>query len=64
MTKQVQLANSLLWASAIVASAVFQAPAALTLLVLPSLAAAAWVVILVRSNSKVQFNQEKENQNE
>lgn len=32
MTKQVQLANSLLWASAIVASAVFQAPAALTLL--------------------------------
>jgi hypothetical protein len=36
----------------------------LTLLVLPSLAAAAWVVILVRSNSKVQFNQEKENQNE
>lgn len=50
MNKQVQLANSLLWASAIVASAVFEAPAALTLLVLPSLAAAAWVVFLIRSN--------------
>lgn len=63
MTK-LQLANSLLWASAIVASAVFQSQAALTLLVLPSLAAAAWMGILIRSNSKDQFNQVQENKNE
>ena len=50
MNRQVQLANSLLWASAIVASKTAEATTALILLVLLSLAAAAWVVFLVRSN--------------
>lgn len=49
VSKHVLLGNSLLWASAIVASAALDAPSVLTLLVLPSLAAATWALSLTQS---------------
>jgi len=51
MSKHVLLGNSVLWASAIVASAALDAPTVLTLLVLPSLAVAAWVLSLMQSKA-------------
>jgi hypothetical protein len=36
--KQLQIVNALLWAAAIIASALFQAPSSLTVVVLPTLA--------------------------
>ena len=52
MNKQFQIANSLLWASAIIASAALKAPDAMTFLVLPSLAAVSWLFAISRSRSK------------
>jgi hypothetical protein len=52
VSKELQITNSLLWASAIVASAVLQAPHALTFLVLPSLAVASWLFTSTRNRSK------------
>lgn len=46
MRKPVLLANAVLWAAAILAAAVLEAPTALTLIVLPLLAAASWVTAL------------------
>lgn len=51
MNKQLQLANSLMWASAIIASTALDAPSTLTFLVLPSLAAVSWLFAISRSNS-------------
>ncbi len=44
MNRQPYIANAILWASAIVASAILGAPAALTLVLLPSLATCALLV--------------------
>ena len=52
MSKDLQITNSLLWASAIIASAVLQAPHALTFLVLPSLAVVSWLLAATRNRSK------------
>ena len=52
MNKQFQIANSLLWASAIIGSAALQAPDAMTFLVLPSLAAVSWLFAISRNRSK------------
>ncbi len=44
MTRKYIVANSVLWASAIIASAIMHAPISLTLLVLPSLATTAMIM--------------------
>ena len=44
MNRKFYLANAILWASAIIASAILEAPSALTLILLPSLATCALVV--------------------
>ena len=49
MTRNAIVANSILWAASIVAGALLHAPAMLTLVLLPSLAAVAWVVSLPAS---------------
>lgn len=49
MNRQIYLANAVLWATAIVASAMLGAPTMLTLLVLPSLATCALVVARPKS---------------
>ena len=54
MSKDLQITNSLLWASAMIASAALQAPNALTFLVLPSLAAVSWLFAATRTCSKPQ----------
>jgi hypothetical protein len=51
MDRTHHLANAVLWASAIVASAILGAPAMLSLLLLPSLAACALVVTRPRSEA-------------
>jgi hypothetical protein len=51
VSKQIQLGSALLWASAIVASAALDAPATLTLVVLPALAAGAWALTLTRTRA-------------
>lgn len=49
MNRQIYLANAVLWATAIVASAMLGAPTMLTLLALPSLATCALVVTRPKS---------------
>jgi hypothetical protein len=44
MTRKYVLANSFLWASAVIASAIMHAPTPLTLLVLPTLATTAVIL--------------------
>jgi hypothetical protein len=44
MNRKYYIANAILWASAIIASAILEAPTALTLILLPSLATFALVV--------------------
>ncbi|HRC84422.1 MAG TPA: hypothetical protein PK413_02295 [Thermoanaerobaculia bacterium] len=46
MKRSTLLAHSILWAAAILASALLGAPSTLTLLLLPSLATISWVVSL------------------
>jgi hypothetical protein len=50
MNRQLYVANAVLWATAIVASAMLDAPTMLTLLVLPSLATSALGVTRPRSH--------------
>ncbi len=51
MNREVVIANSILWAAAIVASAILHAPTFLTLVLLPSLATCS--LILARRRSRV-----------
>ena len=44
MHRKLVLANCILWAAAILASAILGAPSTLTLMLLPALAAASWLV--------------------
>jgi hypothetical protein len=46
MNRRYLIANSILWATAIIASAVLRAPASLTLVLLPCLAACSWLAAL------------------
>ena len=46
MRKPLLLTHALLWASAVLASALLHAPTALTLVVLPTLSVAAWLSAL------------------
>jgi hypothetical protein len=48
MNKRATIANSILWSAAIIASAILHAPMMLTVILLPSLATASWVVGLRR----------------
>ncbi len=52
MTTQLQIGNALLWAAAIIASAAYRAPLTLTLVVLPALAAASWLLTASRQPSR------------
>ena len=52
VTRQFQIANSLLWASAIIASAACRAPLVLTLVLLPALAAGSWVLTVARARPR------------
>jgi hypothetical protein len=51
MNRQIDLANAVLWATAIVVSAMLGAPTMLTLLVLPSLATC--VLVVTRPKSRL-----------
>lgn len=48
MNRKYILANSILWATAIIASAIVGAPTVLTLILLPALATASWLASLPR----------------
>lgn len=52
MTRPFQIANSLLWASAIIASAACRAPLVLTLVLLPALAAGSWALTVARARPR------------
>jgi hypothetical protein len=49
MSKQLQIANAVLWAAAIIASALLQAPNTLTMMVLPGLAAVSLLFAATRT---------------
>lgn len=51
MNKNLVLTNSLLWASAILASAILEGSSTLTFFVLPLLAVASWLFAINRSDT-------------
>ena len=53
MSKTLLITNSLLWAAAIIASAALKAPAAMTFLVLPTLATTSWLFAIERRRSGI-----------
>ena len=51
MSRSYTIANAILWASAIIASAVLGAPSSVSLLLLPALATGSWLLTLRASAS-------------
>jgi hypothetical protein len=51
MRQQPVLANCILWAAAILASAILGAPSTLTCLLLPALAATSWLISVRRASA-------------
>jgi hypothetical protein len=53
MNQTYLLANSITWAAAIIASALLGAPSTVTLVLLPVLATASWLIALPKSSVRV-----------